>query len=142
MRRRGERGIVLISSSSNVSVSIFTNISLSDSCVDDLDVVSTCVYWQAYGLYACLVDVRVPSRRREINGSRNCRCRVLGGRNSVSNSVLASLMNGWRGWTCGVGRLSARRGDPEGNVWRTDGEVALLPPPHSRTPGLYSRSVR
>lgn len=34
-----------------------------------------------------------------------------GGRNGASNTALASLMNCRRGWTCGVGRLSAKRED-------------------------------
>lgn len=125
MRHGGESGIALISPSSNVSVSVFTNAPLSDSCMDDVSCGwCTRVYWQAREQYVC---VRVscgymctPSRRREINGSRNCHCRGLGGRNSVSNTVLAPLMNGWQGRTCGVGRLTAKgiRGERVESRWR------------------------
>lgn len=133
--------IVLISLSSNVSVSVFTDAPLSD--MDGPDVVSTCVYRQARGLYVRVTvsrgyvySVKKPGDQRQ---PKLPLCRGLGGRNSASNIVLAPLMNGWRGRTCGVGRLSTRGA----NVWRADGEVAPSPSPHrSHTPGLYSCSVR
>lgn len=134
-RHRGERRIALISPSSNVSASVFRNAPLSDSCMDDLDVVSTCVSIGRHADCTCAytrVSWYISSRRREINGSRNCRCRGLGKRNSVSNTVLAPLMNGWRGRTCGVGRLLANgiRSERVESRWR--GGVAATPAPPSR----------
>lgn len=96
------RIVLLISPSSNVSMSVFRNAPLSDSCMDELDVVSRCVSIgrQADCTCACLV-----AHRQEDGRSTAAETAVavgLGGRNSVSNTVLASLMNGWRGRTCGV----------------------------------------
>lgn len=81
----------------------------------------------------------VPSRRR---GRDRRRPKLLlqrgggdrGGRNSASNTVLASLMNGWQGWTCGVGRLLAR--GIGSSVWRAAGVVPApsLPPRHPPRP--------